>query len=541
MKRLLKIFKVIVIFTGLAPLIIKADVNSEFQTLVQSFTEDRQSPDQAHCGFINYIRMQQLMSSVDPDIQMLAKQYWFNTRPVRQDSVLSPGGHFMIHFDRTGQDSVPNADIGNNDVPDFVDSAGVYLEKAWDVEIDQLGFNPPPGNDGKPIQAYPVYFTNFGYYGLTTPENLANYAGVTDSANTSFIELHNNYEGGMFYSNGLEGLKVTAAHEFHHAIQLGYFAFQTDDFNFNTDNLFFMEMTSTWLEDYVFEEVNDYVFYLNSFFRYLFSISFTSSSGFNPYANGLYLHMLEKKYGPDIIVDIWDRIINENALLALDHELHDRNSSFAESQNQYAGWLYFTGSRAIPNLYFPEGAEYPQVEPDEGIEAFDYGIANQGMRLIEVSPSVNGLARAKVSSTDEGKFSHIINHRQLTQPVDFGKEDIVALDKDETVVIALSNPNKSLISSLDYEVRHEKITTGSVPVVVTSSSTRMNFFNVPDYATIRIFNILGQKIQTLKNETGDQVQWNLKDISGRRIPTGTYIYHVKSAGFEFAGKLTVLK
>lgn len=541
MRRLSITYIIISIFYGLVPLVVKADENSEFRTLIQSFKEERQSPDQVHCGLINYIRLQQLWPHVNSDLQTFAKQNGFAKRPTRQDSTLSPGGHFMLHFNWTGGDSVPNTDITHNGIPDFVDSAGVYLEKAWDVEIEQLKFHPPPGDDGNPVQVYPVYFTNFGYYGLTTPENLVSYAGVTDSANTSFIELHNNYEGSMFYSNGLEGLKVTAAHELNHAIQLGYFAYQLDDYIFNTENIFFMEMTSTWLEDYIFNEVNDYIFYLNSFFQYLFSINFTSTSGYNPYANGLYLHMLEKKYGPDIIVNIWDRIINENALLALSNELHFRNISFAESQNQYAGWLYFTGTRAIPNVYFPEGVQYPEIELNEGIESFDYGITNQGMRLIELAPSINGLAKAKVNSPDKGKFSHIINHQQLTQPVDFGKEDIVTLDKDVTVIVVLTNPNVLSVTSIDYKVERDKIKTGSVPVVVTSNKTNLEFSNVPENATIRIFNILGQKIQTLKNETSNQIQWNLNDSSGKRIATGTYIYHVKSTGFEYAGKLTILR
>ena len=211
-----------IIIISLTPLFVLAEINSEIQTLIRSFSEERQSPDQPHCGFIDYVRLQQLLQQVDPSMQMLAKQANVMQRPVREESVLSPGGHFMLYFNRIGRDSVPNADIGNNGIPDFVDSAGVYLEKAWDVEINQLGFLPPPGNDGLPVQVYPVYFTNFGYYGLTTPEFPVKYEGVSDNAYTSYLELHNNYEGSMFYSNGLEGLKVTAAHEFNHAIQLGY-------------------------------------------------------------------------------------------------------------------------------------------------------------------------------------------------------------------------------------------------------------------------------------------------------------------------------
>ena len=157
MKRLSIKFKNIFIFISFVPLIVSAEINSEFKTLVQSFTEERQTTDKVHCGFINYVTIQQIRQYVDPAMQILGKQAKINERPTRQDSVKSrPDGHFMMHFDWTGRDSVPSTDISDNGIPDFVDSAGVYLEKAWDVEINQLGFRPPPGNDGKPIEVYPV-------------------------------------------------------------------------------------------------------------------------------------------------------------------------------------------------------------------------------------------------------------------------------------------------------------------------------------------------------------------------------------------------
>ena len=105
----------------------------------------------------------------------------------------------------------------------------------------------------------------------------------------------------------------------------------------------------------------------------------------------------------------------------------------------------------------------------------------------------------------------------------------------------LSNPNETTVTDLKYEIEREAIKTGPDPVVIISGAAQMEFSNVPENATIRIFNILGQKIHTLQNETGNQVQWNMRDRSGKRLTTGTYIYFVKSDGYEYAGKLTILK
>lgn len=524
--------------------LVSADVKSEYQSLFQSLNIELHSGEHVRCGFLNHARLHQLIQQAHPEIQTLSKQNGIFERPSRQDSVLSPDGHFLLYYDTTGNHAVPDADVEGNGIPDYIDSAGVYLDKSWDMEINQLGFYPPPGPDGNPIEIYPIYFTDFRsvygvtYYGLTTPEEIVSYSDITDFAYTSFMELHNDYEGNSFYSNGLEGLKVTAAHEFNHAIQFGY---NSDYF----DNIFFMEMTSTWLEDYVFDEVNDYVFYLNTgynpFFDNIFTISFTSVDGYDPYANCLYVHMLSKQYGSEIIKNMWDRIIHESAFDALNSELVNRNSSFAESQNRYAGWLFFTGSRSLPNLYFSEGSEYPEIELDEGIDAFDDGLVAEGMRLIELTPTINGLTRAKVSGAEEGQFSHIIDHQNLTQPVSFDNHDIVTVNKNESIIVVLSNPNSSPIPNLSYELKRDKIRIEQGPVVINTGSARVEFSNVPENAIIRIFNVLGQKINSLHNTSGNLVQWDLKDHFGNRTPSGTYFYFVKSDGFESAGKLTVLR
>ncbi|MEJ2056055.1 MAG: hypothetical protein P8X42_19245 [Calditrichaceae bacterium] len=300
-------------------------------------------------------------------------------------------------------------------------------------------------------------------------------------------------------------------------------------------------MTSTWMEDYVFDEVNDYIFYLYSLFSSLFSTSFTSTYNYDPYANCLYNHMLEKQYGAGIIKDIWDFIIHENVLDAINHELTNRNSSFAQSQNQYAGWLYFTGRRALPNVYFSEGNLYPEVIPDQGLESFDKGIIGRGMRLIALDTTIIGYVNTIVESPDFGKFSHIINEQTLTKPADFNSRALIRFNKDDNMIVVLSNPDENKVTDIRYKIYDAQVVTGENPVTIESRSDNLIFSNVPQNAVIRIFNILGQKIKTLHSREGDQVQWNYRGQSGNRIATGMYIFYVKAGGYEYAAKLTILK
>ena len=179
-----------------------------------------------------------------------------STEPVRQRSLVTDSGYFELHWDDNGTHEVPQEDISGNGYPDFIDSAAVILDYVYTIEVQQLGYAPPPGEDGNPAIPYPIYFTNQFAYGITRKGELIA-ANLPDTSYTSYIELDNDFSEYYFPTKGLDGLKVTAAHEFHHAIQLGY--------GFRGSDIYFFETTSTWLEEYIYPEINDYLNYLDYF------------------------------------------------------------------------------------------------------------------------------------------------------------------------------------------------------------------------------------------------------------------------------------
>ena len=90
-----------------------------------------------------------------------------------------------------------------------------------------------------------------GRYGFTYPER----AGRTSS---SYLEIDNDYANPIYQqTKGLDALRVTIAHEFHHAIQFGYYQ--------GSDSIWWQESTSTWMEEVVYPDVDDYLQYLPSF------------------------------------------------------------------------------------------------------------------------------------------------------------------------------------------------------------------------------------------------------------------------------------
>ncbi|MCI0635126.1 MAG: hypothetical protein L0206_14635, partial [Actinobacteria bacterium] len=72
------------------------------------------------------------------------------------------------------------------------------------------------------------------------------YPGLDASA---YCVLDNDYTPSQYpFTSGLAALQVTAAHEFFHAVQFAYSAYQ---------DRWLMEATAVWMEDQVFDDVND--------------------------------------------------------------------------------------------------------------------------------------------------------------------------------------------------------------------------------------------------------------------------------------------
>jgi len=280
---------------------------------------------------------------------------FFVTRPEMPYEKISPSGQFRIHYSTYGANAVSSKDNDLNGVPDYVDSVMIIFDYCHQFETDSLGLKSPPHDYGYGGgNEYDVYIQNFrSMYGQTVPD-----AEVPTKPNTyySYLEIDNNYLG--FPTSGIDGLRVTAAHEYFHAIQMGY-KFKGDD-DFWEKEVFYYEISSTWMEDVIYDDVNDYYNYLYSFFNEI-NMPFDTYDYYYEYGNCLWNHMLAKKFGRQIVVKIWEEIADVPVLNALENVLHDYGTSFTNELQQYAIWNYFTGSRNDSINYYPEGKYYPEA------------------------------------------------------------------------------------------------------------------------------------------------------------------------------------
>lgn len=263
----------------------------------------------------------------------------------------TPGGHFKIHYTNSGIDRVPNFA--------YVERLGRYLDRVWAFEIDTLGYLEPPsdgsaGGDSR----YDVYIRNIGAYGITWQEN----DGPRPWNDcTSYIEINNDFtsfppntdpEG---HTEGAQ--KVTSAHEFFHAIQMGY--------NKDTDP-WWMEMTATWMEETAYDTVNDYYNYLETFFTQP-NMSLFLYDGSHEYSACVFPIYLSTKWGNDIIRLVWENCIRRSAFDAISSALDSMGTSVEEALAEFFVWNYYTSVRD-DGRHYPEGRDYPGVR-FEGVHA----------------------------------------------------------------------------------------------------------------------------------------------------------------------------
>lgn len=334
-------------------------------------------------------------------------------RPTTQTSVISKNGFFRIHYDTAGTQRIK---YSIQDLINAVDSAYNYI-------INYLGFLPPPSDGGVGgDNRYDIYVQNcFPYYGYTEFEN-----PVGNKKYTSFMVIENSYDESSFYVKGINGARVTVAHEFFHAVQGGSYKFVNED-------TYFYELSSTAMEEFVFDTINDYYNYMKELFNNPNKI-ISEHSGYDLALWNIYLNMFFDK---SIFVYQWQKFIDNNALNAIKLSLEAYSSSFDYEFARFYYYNLFTGYRANSAKYYKEGAFYPLMQMNMNLKFSPpkkeisgsaeplsanyylmcdsinkYPLANDSIYIILVNTNINAAQNWKPGTLFEYKY--IVSNSQLT-------------------------------------------------------------------------------------------------------------------------------
>ncbi len=285
----------------------------------------------------------------------LDEYYDFDTRDT--------AGHFRIHFSRTGDNAVNMTyGVGAGNVPNYVLRCAALMDTVVEIENTTMGYQFPVSDHLARASENPrfdIYLVNLGskFYGLTNPDTLLYKPVPGIFMVTSYMEISNDYSQLPGYqSRPFDAMAVTLAHEYFHSIQWTYDAEEAEYRN-NTYHSWFMELSATWMEDEVFDRVNDFFAYLPNFFhfpwislRVIGTGSAPFADQFHPYAACLWGKYLTEKFGDlTVMRDIWERCgatRGFNTFDAFDWALAKRSSSFRAAWAEFLVWNYFTGDRA---------------------------------------------------------------------------------------------------------------------------------------------------------------------------------------------------
>ena len=304
------------------------------------------------CPTFLLLEVKRNLDLFSPDQQSILKQIFI--RPQLPLHYVKATGQFKIHYATSGRDSVSSVDNDSTGTPDFVEEVSASLERSSRMAVNDLGYRQPPDDAGVDGPEYDVYIQSLGngVYGETFAEEEVTETPQNDFR--SYIRIDNDFNNGHFTS-GVPGAQVTIAHEYLHAIQFGYRTFKTND------EIFYYELSSIWMEDVVYDDVNDYYQYLPGYFQARNS-PFNQFTGAN-LGEAIWNHFLEQKFEDRALLRRpWE--IMESGVLAMeaiDRSLRERGSTFADELAEFAVWNYFTGSRADAINFYEEGSAYPEV------------------------------------------------------------------------------------------------------------------------------------------------------------------------------------
>jgi len=327
-------------------------------TLLKTTTDPHQA---RRCGMPLRRGLKRDWDSLETSTRKTLAKYLVKPALSGETVVRSNGGHFNIHYATSGSDAPPLSDASNsNGIPDWIESVADVFEAVYAREVSQLGYRQPPN---VPYDVYLQQLAVSSEFGYTQSDIL------TGTSATSYVVIDNDFADQVYHPyNGTAGLKITAAHEFHHAIQYGY--------NYFFD-IWYAETTATWIEDEVYDSINQLYGYLIPSYRQTdvplnTPVSITTGGGYGRWSFNRYL--TETFHPTTVVKDIWEHLATKSPvngadipmLPVIDEVLVTNGSSLPASYlgfstlfllNNWASHQTETG--LFPLLTFDAGNTYP--------------------------------------------------------------------------------------------------------------------------------------------------------------------------------------
>jgi len=270
-------------------------------------------------------------------------------------------GRFCVHWVAEGVDAPALTDRDSDGIPDYVQQVLAVAGHVNAVENGKLGWREPrsDGRRGGRRGKTDVYLKELGrqLFGYAAPDRgQGRRGGLLPRHLHGYLVLDNDYDPFQYPGTKPKAaLEVTFAHEYCHILQMGYDAYQ---------DAWMAESTAVWMEDQVYNGINDYLRYVRRWVR-LYRTPLTANS-IREYGATVWNEWLVRRYGRGLLRDAWTRAAHTRpggfSVASYDAAIRaaggsDFSRDFARFARDVAEWR--TGHR------FREGRRYPDV-PRQG-------------------------------------------------------------------------------------------------------------------------------------------------------------------------------
>lgn len=268
------------------------------------------------------------LAGLDPESPLAREALDLLARPTLSGpeyTLNSPGGGFKVHWTDAGVDASSLA---------YATALAGFADYCWTVECSQMGYDTPPSDLGMGgDNRYDLYIMSISALGYTTSSGEPSDPSTPENDYASHIVISLNMSDNL--------MKVTQAHEYQHAIQMGYDV---------AEATWFMENCSTWMEDMVYDDVNDYVGYLHSGDNPLRKPWWDIRSGSGNlywYGGCVYTRYIWLRMGVLAVREIWEEcatVWGNNMLAAQTEIFSNYGLTWEQAFMEYGCWRWFTAA-----------------------------------------------------------------------------------------------------------------------------------------------------------------------------------------------------
>ena len=462
-------------------------------------------------------------------------------RPSLDNTLISPSGNFLIHYNDYYEGIIDFA----NEVATAADSSQRYT-------VDIMNFrNHIPDSD----MLYDIYIKQLpnGSYGWNCPDG-------NDGA--SWVVIDDDYIGANYSTSGLDAMKISIAHEYFHAIQRAYVPVPGQ-------NSFFYELSSIWIEDLIYPDINDYIFFSQYGDDY-FSNPERNMNSYNGYGLGLYGHYLNEIYDNQIMQRIWEEysfiyqngnLDNESVFDAidsvLDNDIFNYNSTFVDTWLDFNSRNLFNGIQNSEFHYYSDQFSFNPISTNpvqiDTIQSISRTLNNRSVKINSFYPydiSIINIQNNSNSNTVKGNICILSDHNSIDNIGNSFQTDIISSnDVLNAVYISDLNSNESeiLLSSTFLDLNFsENIYIYPNPTDEEGNLTlRFNSGIKSENILLKLYNLNGKLLKNVNlgsiNYTTDDYNIKTVNLFNKNFSSGIYIlsFHIENKIVN--KKVTLLK